>query len=230
MYKRFGTPCQEEIQRIDGQSATPAAPKYVVHPPHPSALFQYCMTGPCSVKIVDFGEAFLAASAGAVGDLHTPVSIAAPEIVFKDTAAIGMPVDIWALACTVYEILGNESLLTSFMPYRDEILVEMVRTLGKLPEMWWGKWDARQRYFEEDGTFKPEFANLIGEPRTIDIKERVSTLMRDTDGYLDPEECLVLERMLGGMLRYEPGDRIQAQELVGLLPATWDSSEDEDFL
>lgn len=230
MYKRFGTPDQEEIQRIDGQPATPAAPKYVVRPPHPSPLFRYCMTGPCSVKIVDFGEAFLTASAEAVGDLYTPVSIAAPEIVFKDAAAVGMPVDIWALACTVYEILGDQRLLTSFMAYRDEILVEMVRTLGKLPEKWWGKWDARQRYFEEDGTFKPDCADLIGEPRTVDIGERVRRLIRDTDGHLGLEECFVLEQMLGGMLRYEPGDRIQAQELVGLLPATWDSPENEGFL
>jgi len=34
---------------------------------------------------------------------------------------------------------------------RDELLAEMVGFFGKLPEQWWGKWEARADFFNENG-------------------------------------------------------------------------------
>lgn len=224
VYQRFGGLDREEIIRIDGQPATPAAPKYAVRPPDPAALIRYCLTETCTVRLVDFGEACLPTAGELAREVNTAVRVASPEVLFKDAAAIGMPTDIWTLACTLYEIFGDHRLLESFMANADEIVVEMVRTLGKLPEPWWQMWGVRSRYFEEDGTFKTT-PNASEERRVVDLKERVAKLIRKTDMTpdmeLDEEESLVLVRMLGAMLRYEPSERVTASELVGLLPPKW---------
>lgn len=224
VYPRFGGINREEIKRIDGQPATPAAPKYAVRPPDAAALIPYCLTETCTVRMVDFGEACLLTAGEPAREVNTAVGVAPPEVLFKDAAAIGMPADIWTLGCTLYEIFGDHRLLESFMANRDEIVVEMVRTLGKLPEAWWQKWEARSTYCEEDGTFKTT-TNASEEPRIMDLKERVAKLIRNTDMTpdmeLDQEEILVLMRMLGVMLRYEPSERAKAGELVDLLPPKW---------
>lgn len=225
LYENFGEPDKVEIKRTDGQPVGPAAPKYAVESPDPIRLLDFCLTDECSIQIADFGEAFLTASQEMPKILNTPMSFAAPEIVFKDDV-VSTPVDIWALACTLFEILGNHKLLESFLGERDEILIEMVRTLGKLPDRWWHKWEQRSTYFEEDGAFKPGSGDMSGEQRTVGLKERVGDIVRGTDGLphdFNAQELLALEQMFVGMLRYEPAERIQAEEVVRLLPTTWEN-------
>lgn len=225
VYERFGTPHLEEIKRIDGLPVTPAAPKHAVFSPDPVALLRFSLTDSCMVKIVDFGNASRPDAGKLVKNINTAVAVAAPEILFNDVATIGMPADTWALACTLYEILGGRMLLESFFYDRDEIIVEMVRMLGKLPNPWWRAWAERSSYFEYDGTFKPTPGNICGESRRVDVKERVARLLerRDlkSDKQLYQEESMLLEKMLEAMLRYEPTDRAQVAEMVRMLPSTW---------
>lgn len=225
VYESFGIPETEEVKRTDGQPATPSAPKYAVRLSDPAVLIRSCLTEPFSVTIVDFGEAYHPASGKLARELNTAVSVAAPEILFNDVRKVGMPADIWALACAIYEILGDHRLLESFFLNRDEILMEMVCMLGKLPDAWWHSWKARATYFAEDGTVKPTPDNPSGEAMAGDLNERVEKLIERTDSkpYIefDHQERLALVRMLGAMLKYEPADRAQAEELVRLLPPRW---------
>ncbi|RPB06885.1 kinase-like protein [Morchella conica CCBAS932] len=219
----FGDPRKYEINRIYGQSPTPATRQDAVRPPNPIKLIQYCLTDACRVRIADFGEAFLPASRCIPKDLNTPVPMAAPEVIFKDNAKMGASVEIWALACTLFEILGDHRLLESLMADRDEVLIEMVRTLGKPPDSWWRDWKGRTRYFEEDGSFKPDSGDTSGEPRTVDRKERVGEILRGeneaTQEEFGEQELLALEGLLAGMLKYEPKDRIQAEQVAKELSA-----------
>lgn len=223
VYECFGDPRKYEINRIYGQSPTPATRQDAVRPPNPIKLIQYCLTDACRVRIADFGEAFLPASRCIPKDLNTPVPMAAPEVIFKDNAKMGASVEIWALACTLFEILGDHRLLESLMADRDEVLIEMVRTLGKPPDSWWRDWKGRTRYFEEDGSFKPDSGDTSGEPRTVDRKERVGEILRGeneaTQEEFGEQELLALEGLLAGMLKYEPKDRIQAEEVAKELSA-----------
>ncbi|KAG6889004.1 hypothetical protein C0995_004472 [Termitomyces sp. Mi166 len=83
-----------------------------------------------------------------------------------------------------------------------EIIIEMIRTFGKLPDRWWTQWEQRDKFFGEDGTLKAGFCDVSGEPRTVDLKERLRNIRRNDEkgqkelsGDLEALE-LVLEKML----------------------------------
>ncbi|KAG5349092.1 hypothetical protein C0989_006065 [Termitomyces sp. Mn162] len=218
VYEHLGEPIMETVERTDGNLVTPAAPTYVVKPPNPLQLAKLVLdSDDCLIKITDFGESFLATDTDK-RFLNTSVSFAAPEVIFSDS--LSPKVDVWALACLIYEVLGNHELLESFFKDPDEIIIEMVRTFGQLPDRWWKQWKKRDIFFEEDGTFKTDSGDMSGEPRTVDLKERLGDIRRNDEkgqeelrGDLEALE-LVLERML----RFEPEERISVEEVVPLLP------------
>lgn len=57
-------------------------------------------------------------------------------------------------------LLGNHRLFESYDGVRDEVLAEVVRTFGKLPDRWWGRWEKRPDYFAEVGTFQPTSGSM----------------------------------------------------------------------
>ncbi|KAF8957092.1 hypothetical protein BDZ97DRAFT_1763173 [Flammula alnicola] len=72
-----------------------------------------------------------------------------PEARFE--GRIGMPFDVWALACTIFEIRAGFPLFEAFLGGADEVFKEIVATLGKLPEPWWGMFENHHLWFDEDG-------------------------------------------------------------------------------
>ncbi|KAG6850118.1 hypothetical protein H0H93_001039 [Arthromyces matolae] len=220
VYRYFGKPIKEDVERLDGNPITSAAPTYVVIPPNARRLARAMIKrNDCNIKISDFGESFLTTD-HEKPFLNTPISLAAPEIFFRDTDSVSEKVDIWSLACFIYQVLGNHQLLESFFNIHDEILVDMVRTFGKFPDRWWSKWEQRDTYFEDDGTFKPNSPDQSGDARHVELKERLADIIRNNeerqkeiDGDLQ-----ALELVLGKMLRYEPKERITIEEVVSLLP------------
>ena len=164
-----------------------------------------------SIRIVDFGESFFSTKC-IPRDLHTPVCFAAPEVLFRDH--VGPPSDIWALACLLYNVFGNSTLFESYDRDRDEVLGEMARILGRFPNRWWDQWAKRADYFAEDVT------GHDGDKTTsvVDIQTRLQGIPRDTLVGLEPEEIAAFERILLGMLRFEPDERMSAKEVVQLLP------------
>ncbi|KAG6831510.1 hypothetical protein H0H92_009778 [Tricholoma furcatifolium] len=214
VYRYFGKPIKDSVQRADGEPITSAAPAYVVVPPDPLRLAKVILkANDCTIKITDFGESFLATDS-TKPVLGTPISFAAPEVLFGDSASISPKTDIWALASLIYEVLGNHRLFESFFNDKDEVITEIVRTLGKMPDRWWRQWEKRDTIFEEDGTFKPNSGDCSGEPRTVDLKERLGDIRRnDEEGQKELGGDLeALEVVLGKMLRYEPEDRITIEE------------------
>ncbi|GLB39473.1 putative protein kinase [Lyophyllum shimeji] len=216
VYEHFGKPRKRPVTRVDGAPLTAAAPSYAVRPPNPLRLAKLFLNENYDIKISDFGESFLFTdrTTPPPASLNTPIALAAPEIIFNDSP--GPKADVWALACTIFEVLGDHSLIESFFAERDEVLVEMVRAFGKLPERWWKQWENRSTFFEEDGTFKPDSGDQTGEPRTVDLRERLGQIRRyDADGQTELSGDLeALEVVLGEMLRYEPGERISVEDVV----------------
>uniref|UniRef100_A0A1Y1LLJ3 Protein kinase domain-containing protein n=1 Tax=Photinus pyralis TaxID=7054 RepID=A0A1Y1LLJ3_PHOPY len=89
-----------------------------------------------------------------------------------------------------------------------------VQTLGKLPDEWWEKWDARSEDFTEDGqlirvddpvhTFDYQFENDIQRVRR---KCKMETM--------DSAEKEALLAMLRPMLAYRPEQRCSVNEVLG---------------
>lgn len=218
VYRCLGEPIKKHVRRIDSTPSTPTAPSYVVVPPNIQLDGMAFDSNDCSIKITDFGESFLVADPEKPFP-HTPISLAAPEIIFQDPL-ISPKIDIWSLACLIYEMFSNHRFLYSFFNERDEIIVDMVRTFGKFPERWWTKWENRDRYFEEDATFKLDSGDSSGKPRTVNLRERLENIrMGDEMGQKELSGDLeALELVLRKMLRYEPEERMSIDEVVSLLP------------
>lgn len=210
VYSCFGRPEVIQISRRDGLPLGPHAPKYAVCLPPPKKLLSLCLTD-ASISIVDFGESFLSTIC-IPKQLPTPTWFAAPEVLFHDL--VGPPSDVWALACLLFHVFGRRELFQSYNGNRDEILLEMVCTFGKLPSRWWQQWEKRKDYFGEDGIANPGNRRTSG----VDLQAKLKSLTRDAIGGLEAEELAAFECVLLGMLTFEPSKRLSAEGVVQILP------------
>ncbi len=216
IHESFGEPITNTVSRLDDQPLGPEVPSYTVESayfwsPDQDALEKQIM-------IIDFGEASF--STEERKKLHTLMPLRAPESFFGEE--IGLPVDIWALACTIYDIFGKRSPFDTFMPDRDSVVLEMVSTLGMLPDRWWGKWENRSRYFLSDHTPNTDIImNYTEEAKPLAVRIEQTRFGRgeqskETLEKLNTQDLAGLRKLLASMLRYEPSERATAEECVKL--------------
>ena len=138
--------------------------------------------------------------------------------------SVGLPADIWALGCTIFDICGKYSLFEAspyFRPSKDDVLVEMVDTLGMLPGRWWKKWEAGSRYFNSDGTQNTDNnrTSFRAKPRSLPVRLANMRCNRYGPREEDPEQMSIddeigLLKLLMSMLVYEPLKRATAEGVV----------------
>ncbi|KXX82331.1 Protein kinase dsk1 [Madurella mycetomatis] len=202
------------VRRVDGAAVEPHAPPYAVYP--------MCIKMPADklvdpvVLISDYGTSFLAA-ANTSPVLYTPALYLPPEDFFNEP--ITLAADVWTLGVSLYEILGERPLFETFSCDRDDILADMISTLGTPPARWWDRWANRGEFFEPDGSWKRGGIKRIYTP----VFRRLHQRMWDMGRGETPETCQwdvqggemrALEEMLRGMLAFEPGERLTAEQLV----------------
>lgn len=214
--QNLGESVGEELSYRDGRPARePGAPTQVVRPTDYTPLIPHLLEK--SIHLVDMGEAFHINDPPAKG-LGTPASYCAPECRF-DLAASSQS-DIWALACTIFEIRAGCPLFENFIgTYDDEVLPQIVTMLGKMPEPWWRKWERRDAFFDQDG--KSLLQENALDPVTLE--DSLMEIGKDdlehgssegAAGVLSQEEVDDLADLLGKMLRYEPSERIDVQDVL----------------
>ncbi|KAF8485404.1 kinase-like domain-containing protein [Gautieria morchelliformis] len=224
LQKYLGEPCKSRLSRKDGKpvTSTPHEPKYVVASPEWLALLQLCLKSPeaVRVKICDFGEAFLWDGNPVTTQVHTPSVYAAPEIILHDDH-VSPAVDVWALAVLMHLVLSGRSFLfNSPRGIKNEVLREMVLTLGKLPDRWWTKWEDRSEYFDDNGSF-------IGDRRKLPpVSGKFLKIHSDR---MEMEELEGLEKLIRMMVSYGVTDRISAAEVVQLTPQSWMKSNHKGY-
>jgi serine/threonine protein kinase len=107
----------------------------------------------------------------------------------------------------------------------DEVIMQMVPMLGKLPEPWWSSWKARGQWYEEDGT--PLLSPETGKPYMLmhTLEELLSSSSPSGDnheeernvsgGFVVPiEESKVLGNLLMGILKYDPKERLSVKAVL----------------
>jgi serine/threonine-protein kinase SRPK3 len=212
IYQRFGEPRKEKIKRVDGNLPGPQAPSYYVVI-RPLVIHGDEIRDP-RIMIADFSESWLSDTTTRE-TLNISIVYMAPEATFSK-GQIGKAADVWSLACTVYEILGQHSLFQrSYFFDRDSIISEMVNTLGMLPRQWWEQWEARGEFFNEDGTWNPcedRDCGVVTEPQPL--LERIQKNGRKDDSGFEMEEMVELEKMLQTMLVYDPTKRATMEQVV----------------
>lgn len=213
VYETLDLPNKQAISRVDGRALGPETPPYTVTPAY---LFQLGRPPDGDVTILDFGEATFASEPRR--QCHTPILLQAPEALFGER--LSQATDIWAFACTVFAIFNNETLFKGFMPMADDVLFEIVDTLGLLPDPWWKKWESRAEFFEENGRKKID--DLTEEyrktrPLAMRLRQMRSSppAAREAE-QLGEEDLAGLQQLLERCLRYKPDDRATAQEILEL--------------
>ncbi|KAF8999147.1 hypothetical protein BDQ17DRAFT_1328487 [Cyathus striatus] len=135
----------------------------------------------------------------------------APEIIFRDMVSPAPSTDIWALGVLLYMILNRKAVPFESDYNREKVLIrQMVLILGKLPDKWWDAWAERAEYFLENGVCRA--INRMVPTVGIGIEDE-----RD----FSTEEVNAFQRLLYKIFCYLPEERIDAEEVVRLIPSGW---------
>ncbi|KAL9576977.1 MAG: hypothetical protein Q9212_006673 [Teloschistes hypoglaucus] len=212
LYERFGSPPKWPVVRRDGESLDGTVPSYAV--PHMITSKACEDVTESEVIITDFGEAYVLGTKSRE-TLNTPGHLCPPEMLLR-TGSMGMPADIWALACTLFEIMGTSVLFETWCLNNDEVIAEIISCLGKPPDSIWKVWENRGDFFTEDGEWalsEEHEENLDGV--FLPLEKRIAGRWKRDDVSLDDEELDAFAQMLRGMLAYEQAERSTIEDVVG---------------
>jgi serine/threonine-protein kinase SRPK3 len=141
IHERLGEPQKQDLHQSKKEDGI-SSPRYTVNAISMKMVNPKWLSD--TIMIIDFGIAFLEDQGST--DIGTPKNYCAPEFQF------GRPrskySDIWALGCTIFEIrTGCCLFLFHGPPDRERILLEVVKTLGRLPEEWWKGWENGRSWY-----------------------------------------------------------------------------------
>lgn len=236
MLRILGTPWRNPVLKISSEGTSsrhndPCIPQYLVYPVQWLDVPREHLDD--EPALIDFGESFEIAHPPE--ELGIPGPYRAPELILDRTAGIGS--DLWALACTLFELRTGRKLFTSFDDDDDEYLGAMVKAFGKLPEPWWSTtWEGRKIMFKDDEIDEngmvialdsevEEDAAFIFHPSVArgarSIKEKLAAglwytpeLRGEVHREIPQEEIDVFADLLGKLLRYDPKERISAAAVL----------------
>ena len=220
IYKQLGHPKKEDLFTFSDQKPDDCAPQYLVESASFSQVDSHHMSH--QALLIDLGEAFLDSSPPIHG-VGTPISYCSPELLLGKKASKAS--DIWALACTVFEIRAGFPLFESFINSRAEIIEEVVRIVGPLPEPL--RYLAEKSGFVAKGPAELDESALKDQIQGIGIYDQESPeyddnrISRDYDTLLEPlgkrissQEAADLADLLRKMLDYTPGNRLSVKEVA----------------
>lgn len=215
LYDRYGKPSEVTTERLDGKPSTPHAPPRVVYP----MVWRMPAneeTNP-EILISDYGTSFIISKTPSP-TLHTPALYCPPEDFLKEPITIPTAADIWTLGVNLYEVMGERPLFETFAWDPDDIVAEMVNTLGLPPERWWNSWANRSEFFNPDGSWITNFRR-ISTPEFRRLHQRMWDMGRgETPGSCQWDvadgELKALEDMLRAMMTFEPAERPTAKQLL----------------
>lgn len=220
MYQQLGRPVREEVFTSSGQKPDLCAPRYLVESASFSCLdFKYISE---QALLIDLGEAFLESLPPSNG-VGTPVSYCSPELLLEKKASSAS--DVWALACTIFEIRSGFPLFESFVGSSTGVLQEMVRILGMPPEPFHSLWEKHgivisdhaqlgkstlDNRIREIGVCVEESLVLSG----ISVPPNHHALLEPSEKGIASDEQGDLSGLLRKALDYAPEKRLSAEEVA----------------
>lgn len=203
------------VRRLDGASPEPHAPPYAVWS-MPIETPADELADPIA-KISDYGTSFVVADTPEP-ELCTPTLYRPPEALFGDRI-VPFAADVWSFGVSLYEVLGERPLFETFSCDKDDVLADIISTLGPPPRRWWDGWTNRGEFFEGDGEWRNGGISRIYTPVWRPLSRRMWEMGRGKT----PESCewdveggeiRALEELFGGVLAWEPEERWTVEELV----------------
>lgn len=125
--------------------------------------------------------------------------------------------DIWTLGCTICEFFSEYPLFYHGYSGNDQIIAKEVDILGKPPQNWWEKWEARHQFFTETGErLSSKWQHPSWESH---FEEDIQRSRREAwMPELDVEERDALMELFQCMLCWEPEKQLTIQ---GVLDSKW---------
>lgn len=179
------------------------------------------------ICVIDFGEAFESANPPR-GGVGTPLPYASPELALEQYCFPAS--DVYALACTIYQIRTGSRLFPLVEESIDFYLDTMVDERGPLPAWWWKDWvdEWKKAHLEIEGTPAPAPETLECEEvrRRRYIKEsmsgRVSHFLEVPDSIssgawheaLPDDEKEFFEDLLYEMTWHDPPMRLSVEDVL----------------
>ncbi|KAF6749492.1 kinase-like domain-containing protein [Ephemerocybe angulata] len=139
---------------------------------------------------------------------HAPPSHAPPESQFGERA--GFPSDVWALACTLFEIRTGQRLF----PERSEEDADRTMKNSRIPLGARGRWPLPEPWKAEfvmrvEAVTKEDRGPFVFHVEGISLDAELMSA-----GVQDREERRLMLELLKRMLQYSPEDRIRIDEVV----------------
>jgi len=156
------------------------------------------------IILIDFEESFFPSATSRCFS-RLPHNFIPPEIFFSEES-LSFPVDIWALGCVIWGIMGR-GLLFDYFPSTCWVIQEYIDVLGELPPEWSQKWDVMPKWLnagedDECWSWEKRFEFNMQKPRQKLGMKKVGE-----------EEKAAFLVMLKAMVTYNPGERMTAEEV-----------------
>ncbi|KAH9895540.1 protein kinase-like domain-containing protein [Xylariomycetidae sp. FL2044] len=213
LYDEFGPPDSELVSRADEKPLSSGVPSHVFAPIWLGVASEELPPSEARILLTDFGTAFRPSQIRRF-ESYTPLDIRPPEARFEPTTPLSFGSDIWSLACTMWAILGQRSLLDSFLFGQDDATADQIDFLGPLPPEWWERWgeEARSKRFSGNSRLREGRSPWTMEGRLEDsIREPRREKGMDTVGDEEGEDLLAMIRW---MLAFRPGERPSAEQVL----------------
>ncbi|KAG6175683.1 hypothetical protein E4U27_005980 [Claviceps purpurea] len=200
-----------------GEPATdPSVPSYGVPPLSFDVPKDGIATGEALLTLCDFGVAFRPKDKSRF-EAYTPLELRPPEAFFEPETPLTFASDIWSLGCVAFELFANFPLFFGYLSEQEHITAQQVRVLGPMPPAWWKNWEARTKWYDEEG--RP----LIASSKPYTLKRRFQTCVQDPrlergwDTFAE-DELDALITLLLSMLAWSPSERL---DISGVLRSDW---------
>ena len=220
VYQQLGDLVKDDVLTFSGEKPDKHAPRYLVVPTSFSHIDTQHITN--QPLLIDLGVAFLDTSPPIHG-VGTPVSYCSPELLTEKKASKAS--DIWALACTIFEMRAGFPLFESFLGSSTQVLQEITRILGLLPAgicyskevsdqmvanpAQWDEAVLKDRVLEI-GNYDQQSSEFGGDMDSRNFHTMIEPLGQT----ISNEEATELTDLLRKMLDYAPNERLSTNEIT----------------
>jgi len=203
-------------------------PAYMVCTPPIECLWELCTKGANtpSVRILDLSESFRVDTRSALQRMpFTPRAFAAPEILLGLRSEVGLPIDIWALGCVIYQLLGDSNPFIEVSGRLNQYLGEILVLQGTRETMAYEFW----RSFRVCGAVQAA-SHAYQAGWDMSWGEKLGHLRgnrEDGGTQLTATEEAVLLTVIDATLAVEPQKRSGAETIVKIMPQEWEVASNQ---